>query len=56
MQRLMDEKKMMKMAVIAGASEAMKFKDKNPSASADEVIRHVNSKSSEIISKINTEQ
>ncbi len=52
----MDEKKMMKMAIIAGASEAMNYKNKNPSASTEEVIRHVSAQSSEIVSKINTEQ
>ena len=52
----MDEKKKLKMAIIAGASEAMKYKDAHPSATAEEVIRDVSAHSSEIVSKINTEQ
>ncbi len=52
----MDEKKMLKMALIAGASEAMKYKNEHPSASTEEVIRHVSANSSEVVSKINTVQ
>ncbi len=52
----MDEKKKLKMAIIAGASEAMKYKNEHPSATTEEVIRHVSSQSSEVVSKINTEQ
>ena len=47
-----DEQKRLKMAVIAGASHALKFKEKNWKASEDEVIRHVSERVEEILEKI----
>jgi len=48
----MEEDKRLKMAVIAGAAEAAKFKSKNWKASEEEIIRHVTEKVNEIIEKI----
>ena len=42
----------MKMAIIAGASRALKFKDKNIRATNEEVIRHVAENVDEILEKI----
>ena len=42
----------LKVAVIAGASEALKYKDKNPRASDQEIIQHVADKTNEIINNI----
>lgn len=42
----------LKMAVISGASHALKFKDKNPRASNHEIIQHITESLSDIIRKI----
>lgn len=47
-----DEQKRLKMAIIAGASHALKFKEKNWRATEDEVIRHVSENVGEILEKI----
>lgn len=43
---------LLKMAVIAGASRAMKFKDENWRATSEEVLRHVSSSMDDILEKI----
>ncbi|NCO11134.1 hypothetical protein GW924_00825 [Candidatus Pacearchaeota archaeon] len=48
----MEEEKRLKMAVIAGAAEAAKFKDKNWKASQEDVIRHITEKVDEILKNI----
>ena len=48
----MEEEYKLKLAMIASASEAIEFKEKNPTASEQEVIQHVTNKSDEIIKKI----
>ncbi len=45
-----DEK--LKMAIIAGASRAMKFKEENWRATAEEVVRHVSANMDDILEKI----
>ena len=45
-----------KMAIIAGASSALKYKEKNPRASDQEIIRHVNQEASSIVLTINSNQ
>ena len=45
----------LKMAIIAGAAHAMKYKTQNPNASESEVLKHVNSEIREILRKIDTE-
>lgn len=48
----MEDAKRLKMAVIAGAAEAAKFKEKNWKASEEEVIRHVTDKVDDILNNI----
>ncbi len=48
----MEEDKRLKMAIISGAAHAMRFKEKNPRASEEEVIKHVSDNTSEILEKI----
>ncbi len=50
-----EETKKMKMAVISGASSAIRFKELNPRASETEVIQHVTEKVDEIIENIDEE-
>lgn len=42
----------MKMAIIAGAAKALKYKEKNFRASDQEVLRHVTENVDEILEKI----
>ena len=44
-----------KMAVIAGASRALKFARKNPRANEDEVLQHVTEHLEDIVLKIDSE-
>ena len=46
------DKKRLKMAIISGASHAIRFKEKSPRASEDEVIRHVTKEVDNILEKI----
>ena len=50
------EKKRIKMALIVGAAHALKYKHMNPSVSDEEIIQHVSRESSEIVSKVDTEE
>lgn len=47
-----DDKKRLKMAIIAGAAEASRFKQKNWKATEDQVIQHVTENVDEILSRI----
>ena len=47
---------MMKMALIAGASEALKFKREHPKASDEEALQHVNRQSTAMVSAIGSDQ
>ena len=51
----MDEEKRIKMAVIAGASHALKEKEKNPRATDAEVIQSVINQVNSILEKIDEE-
>ena len=51
-----DTKKKLKMALISGASHALKYKRENPYASEDEIIQHVNRESNVIVNKIDSEE
>ena len=44
--------KRVRMAVIAGAVHAMKYKNKNWKATEDEVVKHVTDNTDEILEKI----
>ena len=48
----MEEEYKIKMAMIAGATQAIKFKNRNPRASDQEIIQHVSEKSDEILNNI----
>jgi len=48
------ESSVLKMAIIAGAAHAMKYKTQNPNASESEVLKHVNSEIREILRNIDT--
>ncbi len=48
----MVKKEIMKMAVVAGAATAMKYKEKHPNASESEVMNHVTQNISRIIEDI----
>lgn len=50
-----DEDKRLKMAIIAGASHAIKHKEENPTATRDEIIRHISKNASEILENIDEE-
>ncbi len=52
----MENEKRIKMALIAGAAHALKYKHKHPNASDEEIIQHVNRDSEEMISKLDTEE
>jgi len=47
-----EEKKRMKMAIIAGASNALKYKEKKPNATESEVINDIMHNINEILLKI----
>ncbi|MBI2451918.1 hypothetical protein HYV50_02450 [Candidatus Pacearchaeota archaeon] len=46
------EEERLKLAVISGASQAVKYKEKNPRATSSEIIQHVTDKVEEILEKI----
>jgi hypothetical protein len=48
----MEKRRSMKVAIIAGASEALKYQNRNPRATEQEIIQHVNDKANEIIENI----
>lgn len=50
----MAESKRLKMAVISGASHAIKYKEQNPHATSDEVLRHVAREMQAILDKIDS--
>jgi len=47
-----DEEKRLKMAIIAGAAKAIRFKERNPRALEQEVIQHVTDEAKKILEKI----
>ena len=51
----MDEEKRIKMAVISGASHALREKEKNPRASDSEIIQSVINQVNTILEKIDQE-
>ena len=52
---MIKERENIKMAVISGASHALKFRDRHPRATNEETIRHVTEKMDEILEKIEEE-
>ena len=55
MKSFMGEKEMIKMAVIAGASFAMRYKEEHPRANESEVINYVAMETNKIIHELNKE-
>jgi len=51
-----DEEKKLKMAVISGASHALKFKAKNPRKSDEDAIQYVTREIESIIEKLGEEE
>ena len=47
--------KRIKIAVIAGASSALKYKERNPKATEQEILQHVTSEANLILSRIDDE-
>lgn len=47
-----EEKRVIQMAVIAGASHALKYKNKHWKAEDGEILQHINEKMEEILAKI----
>ena len=52
----MDESNRLKIAVISGASHALKYKRDNPKASDDEILRYVTKETRSILEKVGTEE
>jgi len=50
-----NERENIKMAVISGASHALKFRDRYPKSTNEEAIRHVTEKMGDILRKIEEE-
>lgn len=46
---------MLKMALISGASHALKYKRSNYHASDDEVLQYINREAEEILAKLDSE-
>ena len=51
-----EENLKLRMAIIAGASHALKYRDKNPRADTAEVIKHISDKADEILEKMGEEE
>ena len=47
-----DEEKRLRMAVIAGAAHAARYKEKKPRATEQEIIQHISSNVEDILSNI----
>lgn len=52
----MDEVNQLKLAVISGASHALRYKKSNPRASDEEVLRQVTREMQNILSKIGQDE
>ncbi len=48
----MVKKEMLKMAIVAGAGSALKYKDQHPKADESEVMSYITKNINEIISKL----
>ena len=48
----MNEEKILRLAVIVGASEALNYKERNPRATESEILQHVSKKTRELVGKI----
>ncbi len=50
-----EENKKLKIALISGASHALRYKEKNPGATEQEILQHLADESDEILEKIDEE-
>jgi hypothetical protein len=50
----MNQKNKLKIAMISGASYALKYKKKNPSISDEEILQQINRESDDILDKIDS--
>ena len=51
-----EKTKTARMAVIAGAASALRFKEKNPRATEQEIIQHVTNNAEDIINRIDVSE
>lgn len=51
----MEENKRLKMALISGASHAIKYREEKPQSSEQEILQHITDLSDEIIEKLDEE-
>lgn len=49
---MVDEK--VKIAVIAGAARALRYKERNPSAPEEEILQHIAAEMEQIVGKVDT--
>ncbi len=52
----MDGKKLVKLALVSGASHALKYQRENPQASEEELIQMVSRHANELFAKLDTEE
>jgi len=52
----MEDKKMMKMAIIAGASHALKFRQENPDARDEQILQQVTKEAGKILENIDSDE
>ena len=52
----MADKKMMKIAIIAGASHALKYKSQNLSASDEEILQNISKEAGKILENIDEDE
>lgn len=50
-----EENKKLKIAAISGAAHALKYKEKNPRATEQEIMQHITDNAEEILEKIDEE-
>lgn len=50
-----NDEKRLKMAIISGAAHALRFKEKNPRATEQEILQYVTAEADEILEKIDAE-
>lgn len=51
-----EEEKKARMALIAGAASALRYKDNHPKATEQEIIQHVTNNADDIIGKIDVNE
>lgn len=49
---MQDEEKRLRMAIIVGAAQAVRYKSKNPQANEEQIIQYITENAKEILGKI----